>query len=238
MTSENAGERQRLENVSEHIEYEAGVNGRMISYSAEVFGRWFTGESVLELGPAQGGLTQYLVNAFRLVEVVEGSSRFAQSLSQRFGSISISNCLFEEYEPSRKFDTVVLGHVLEHVENPQTLLQSVRRWLAPAGRVLAATPNGDSLHRQIGVEMGLLNRRTDLNDSDRSIGHRRVFTPRSLKALFQSAGYTIEHSGGYFLKVLSNSQLERACDDGAVDAMMKLGESYPEVAAEIYVVAK
>ena len=43
--------------------------------------------------------------------------------------------------------------------------------------------------------------------------------------------------GGYWLKPLSNAQLDRDWTPEMLDAFMALGERYPDVAAEIYVVA-
>jgi len=40
-----------------------------------------------------------------------------------------------------RFDVVVCGDVIEHVDNPVKLLQFARRHLAPGGRVLVSTPN-------------------------------------------------------------------------------------------------
>ena len=40
-----------------------------------------------------------------------------------------------------RFDTVFIGDVMEHVDNPSALLLFARRHLSPAGRILAATPN-------------------------------------------------------------------------------------------------
>jgi hypothetical protein len=72
---------------------------------------------------------------------------------------------------------------------------------------------------------------------DRHHGHRRVFDPTSFRAAFSGAGLNIEHFGGYWLKPLSNAQIEKSWTPEMLSAFMTLGEKYPEIAAEIYVVA-
>ena len=68
-------------------------------------------------------------------------------------------------------------------------------------------------------------------------GHRRVFDPDRFRDIFRQAGLGIEIFGGYWLKPLANSQLENQWTPPMIDAFMRLGESYPEIAGEIYVVA-
>ena len=63
----------------------------------------------------------------------------------------------------KDFDNIVLGHVLEHVERPVEILSRVKSWLSANGRVFALVPNARSLHRQMGVVMGLLDSEHSLN---------------------------------------------------------------------------
>ena len=130
-----------------------------------------------------------------------------------------------------------MGHVLEHVVDPQEVLQRSVSWLAPGGMVFAAVPSSNSLHRQAAVIMGLLSTPYKLNDRDKHHEHRRVFSPESFRNLFLSAGYVIESSGAYWLKPVSNSQIDDSWNQRMVAAFLELGERYPDIAAEIYIVA-
>jgi hypothetical protein len=110
--------------------------------------------------------------------------------------------------------------------------------LHPQGRILAAVPNSRSLHRQAAVIMGLLEREDQLNDLDRHHGHRRVYNPESFRQDFLKAGLDIEVFGGYWLKPLSNGQIEETWTPQMLQAFMQLGERYPDIAGEIYVIAR
>lgn len=46
-----------------------------------------------------------------------------------------------------RFDVIVLGEVVEHLDAPVALLASAREMLRPAGRVVLTTPNPYMLHR-------------------------------------------------------------------------------------------
>jgi len=107
----------------------------------------------------------------------------------------------------------------------------------PRGRILAAVPNSRSLHRQAAVLMQLLPGEDALNEMDIHHGHRRVFSPESFRRCFLDAGLTIDIFGGYWLKPVSNRQIEQTWTPAMLDAFMQLGERYPDIAGEIYVVA-
>jgi 2-polyprenyl-3-methyl-5-hydroxy-6-metoxy-1,4-benzoquinol methylase len=170
--------------------------------------------------------------------VVDGSSTFCRELAARFPAVTVVNALFEEYAPAQPFDTVVLGHVLEHVIDPVGLLERIRGWVAPGGVLLATVPNAHSLHRQAAVLMGLLPTEDALNEADHHYGHRRVYDLAALRADFDAAGWTIATSGGYWLKPVSNAQIAEHWTPEMLAAFLELGERYPDEAAEIYVVAE
>lgn len=234
----NSTEHTRLNAIAGKSLYSAGVNADSIVYSFEIFRRFIRGEKLLEMGPAEGVMTSHLNGLGLRLSLVEGSQEFARDLAQRFPDAEVTCALFEAYEPSRKFDSIVLGHVLEHVENPVDILRRARTWLAPGGRILAAVPNARSLHRQAAVIMGLLPTEDALNEMDLHHGHRRVYNPESFRNDFLRAGLAIEVFGGYWIKPVSNRQIEETWTPQMLRAFMQLGERYPDIAGEIYVVAR
>lgn len=229
---------ERLNAVARDSWYTQPIAVTNIRYSIKVFARfWGDRSSCLEMGPAEGVATELLHQRFADLTAVEGSPVFARSLRERFGGITVDESLFEEYRPRKQFDVIVLGHVLEHVADPVQILGLVRGWLAPGGIVCTVVPNARSVHRQAAVIMGLLNDIHDLNATDLHHGHRRVYDPDSFRADFEAAGLRIQTLGGYFLKPLSNAQIQESWTPQMLDAFMALGESYPDIAAETFVIA-
>ena len=230
-------ERARLEGIAAKSLYAAGVNADTVRYSFRIFERYLRGDSILEMGPAEGVMTALLAKTGKTLTVVEGSSAFCEALSARFPTAQVVQSLFEDFAPDRRFDNIVLGHVLEHVEDPIRIVRDAGTWLAPGGRILAAVPNSRSLHRQAAVLMGLLLAEDALNELDLHHGHRRVFNPESFRHCFIAAGLDVEIFGGYWLKPVSNRQIEHDWTPDMLAAYMRLGERYPDIAAEIYVIA-
>lgn len=182
-------------------------------------------------------MTEFLYGKSQDLSAVEGSALFCESLRQRFPGLRVIHALFEEFRPEKRYDNILLGHVLEHVKDPERILSQAKEWLAPGGRIMAAVPNARSLHRQAAVIMGLLKHEKELNDNDLYHGHRRLYDPESFQADFITAGLKIEHFGGYWIKPLSNRQIEQTWTREMVQAFMLLGEKYPDIAAEIYIIA-
>ncbi|NWK80880.1 bifunctional 2-polyprenyl-6-hydroxyphenol methylase/3-demethylubiquinol 3-O-methyltransferase UbiG [Acinetobacter sp. SwsAc4] len=229
----------RLEIIAENSLYMDGMCPNVaMQYCFNIFFKFLKeNDSILELGPAEGLMTDLFIKSGFDLTVVEGSEFFSLDLKKRYPNIEIYNCLFEDFITDKKFDNIILGHVLEHVEDPIFILKHISKFLKVGGKILAAVPNAKSLHRQAAVKMGLLNNENSLNALDLHHGHRRVFCPESFKNVFIESNLNIDLFGGYWLKPLSNKQIDESWNIDMLSAFMELGESYPEIAGEIFVVA-
>jgi 2-polyprenyl-3-methyl-5-hydroxy-6-metoxy-1,4-benzoquinol methylase len=231
-------ETDRLESIATKSLYAHWVNSATIQASFHVFSTFLKSGPTLELGPAEGVMTNFLVKTCDQLTVVDGSEHFCAAIKSRHPNITVVNSLFESFEPQQRFSNIILGHVLEHVDDPVAILKRASNWLSPSGRILAAVPNSRSLHRQAAVLMGLLPYEESLNEADHHHGHRRVYNPELFRRDFLSAGLSIERFGGYWLKPVSNSQIEMHWTPQMLNAFMALGERYPDIAGEIYIVAR
>jgi 2-polyprenyl-3-methyl-5-hydroxy-6-metoxy-1,4-benzoquinol methylase len=231
-----AAELGRLDQIATDSPYATGVNSAIVRYEAEVFGRHWRPGACLEIGPAEGVMTAILATEYADLTLLEGSSAFCEDLAARFPTATVVNSLVEQYEPARRFDTVLVGQVLEHVIDPVSALARVGNWLADGGVVCAAVPNARSLHREAGVLLGLLGDARDFSPADLANGHRRVYDPDSFRADLKASGLRILRLGGFWVKSLSNQQVEQACDTRELHAQMALGERYPDISALIYAI--
>lgn len=182
-------------------------------------------------------MTDMLVPIVDDLTIVEGTKIFSDNLKNKFPRTNVYCSLFEDFKTDRKFDTIIMGHVLEHVEDPVEILKNAKNWLKDDGIIFAAVPNSHSIHRQAAVIMGLQEKENSMSDLDIRHGHRRVYSIDKFKNDFLDAGLKIKECGGYWLKPVSNKQMEESWSQEMVDAFMKLGEKYPDIAAEIYIVA-
>lgn len=228
-----------LNQIAQNSIYAKGLAKISTEYCGKIFQRHMVRGSLLELGPADGVMTEYLWERWREdYTAVDGAELFVEGLNKKYDGIKAVCSYFENYRPKRKFNNIILGHVLEHVEDPGMILKLCREWLEQDGVILAAVPNSNSLHRQAAVLMGLIKSEKEFSAKDVRHGHRRIFDYNSFNKLFIENRYEIIARGGYWLKPLSDSQIETDWDEKLIDAYLELGEKYPEIAGEVYIVAK
>lgn len=213
-----------------------GFYTKIVWYSYISIKPFFAGETCLEMGPADGEMTRFLQVDFNKLDVVDASEKYVEAAKKLGKNIEGYTSLFEEFKPERKYDTIIMSHVLEHVQDPVMVLKKAKGWLNQNGRIIAVVPNGDSLHRQLGVKLGMLEQKTQLNDQDIEIGHRRVYIRESLETDIKKAGLKTVSKGGIFLKLLSNNQMLAFKDDDLIDGMFELGKDFPQFCSEIYAV--
>jgi trans-aconitate methyltransferase len=198
---------------------------------------WLRGREVLELGCATGELSSQLSAMSDGYHVVEGSQRNIDAARARVPTATFVHSLWEHFEPEREFTDVVACNALEHADDPVQLLRRTRDWLEPGGRVHAVVPNGLSLHRLVGVEMGLLRDPLELTDGDRAQGHVRNYTIESLRDDLAAGGFEVAHSQGIFLKLVPNREM-LGWDWDLIQAIDRVGRQFPEHSAELYVVGQ
>jgi SAM-dependent methyltransferase len=198
---------------------------------------WLRGGRVLELGCATGELSSLLAPLSDNYYVVEGSQRNIDAARSRVPTATFAHSLWEDFEPEHPFTDIVACNALEHAVDPLKLVRRTRDWLEPDGRLHVIVPNGLSLHRLVGVEMGMLREPLELSDADRAQGHVRNYTIDSLRADITGGGYDVAHCQGLFLKVLSNRQM-LGWDWELIRAIDRVGRRLPEHCAELYLVGE
>ena len=225
------------EQVARTFDYFEGVCAAAAEYSLGIVKRHLVGKRILEVGPANGYMTRSLAKDFDLT-MVEPSETNCQKLRQSFPRAQVIATLVEDFTPSERFDSILLCHLLDHVRDPERVVRMAGGWLSPGGKIIAISPNSDSLHRQAAVRMGLLPAVNAFSERDKVQGKRKIFNRDDFRQLFSSVGLEIESFGGYWLKPVSNRQIDEQWTPEMIDAFFVLGERYPEIAAEMYLVAR
>lgn len=227
-----------LNEVASNSRYLEPCAQKTIHYSYSIAKRYMKGaKRVLEMGPAEGLVTKRLLEDGYDTTVVEGSSIFASQL-RRLKGLHVIEGYFEEIILDEEFDFIILGHVLEHVDDPVLVLRRVKHWLSAGGKIFCSVPNVNSLHRQMALEMGLISKLDEMSEKDIHHGHLRHYSREQLISNFEVAGFEIHHDGGYWAKVLPDSLIDENWTEDQIDASFKAGELIPEFSAEIWCVAK
>lgn len=227
-----------LDDIANVFSEDVGFERTLMTYKILEIKKFCMGKTMLDIGCGVGMLTKALSSMFEKIVGIDGSRiKVQKATKNNFASnIEYVYTLFEDYNPSINFDFVVSSNVLEHVDNPGSLLRRIKNWLSPKGRVVMTVPNALALHKRIGKAMGLINDLYQLTEADIKKGHKRIYDSKTLQNEFLSHNYKIEFLGGILLKPLSHKQME-SWDLKLVDAFYEMGRELPEYCSSLIIVA-
>lgn len=143
------------------------------------------GARILDVGCGGGQLLVAARAAGAAVCAVDPASH-AREACTRQGLEYVAR--IEELGP-RRFDCIVMSHVLEHVPEPVAVLAALRAHLAPGGSVAIEVPNRASLRAQASPQW-----MTTLGADERHRAfpaHLWYFTPRTLSQALARAGLEV-----------------------------------------------
>jgi 2-polyprenyl-3-methyl-5-hydroxy-6-metoxy-1,4-benzoquinol methylase len=214
-------------------------------YMMRSFEPFFRSGSMLELGSFEGRFTKRLLDHFSDVTCIEASDEAASVARGRIGQqAEIIEGLFETVQLPRRYDNIVLTHVLEHLSDPVMVLKRINdEWLADSGRFFLVCPNANAPSRQIAVKMGLISHNTAVTPGEAAHGHHRTYTLDTLERDATAAGLKVVHRTGIFFKAFANFQWDRLLQTDIVskeylEGCYQLGQQYPDLCASIVLICQ
>ncbi|MEW5875110.1 MAG: methyltransferase domain-containing protein [Candidatus Zixiibacteriota bacterium] len=212
----------------------------LVRFNMEVSQDLILGTNVLELGCFAGFSTSLLLARSQKLTVVDLSQEnidlTRRKMADHSDRVTLICSAWEKFEPRETFSDAVMWRGLEHVVDPVPLLRRIGSWLSPGGRLHIVVPNAQSLHRRVGVAMGMMSDVHELNARDHEVGHQRVYDRALLTRHLADAGLRVHRWDGVYLKPLSNGQMQK-WDESLIRAFFKVGRELPDYCAEIYICA-
>jgi 2-polyprenyl-3-methyl-5-hydroxy-6-metoxy-1,4-benzoquinol methylase len=193
--------------------------------------------SLLELGLGHGYTVDTFSRHFQRHVVLEGSPAVIQNFRDKHKECTseIIETYFENFSTDERFEVIVMGFILEHVDDPLLILQRFREFLAPAGRMFLAVPNAEVMNRRLGHLAGLLDDMTQLSENDFLLGHKRYYTVDSLRSEVAHAGCKVDRLEGIYFKPFTTRQMvSLSLNREVLDALCALGIDYPELSCGIF----
>lgn len=164
----------------------------------------------LDIGCGDGSLSLFFKEALGDTEVygIDTSSSAVESAKQKGINavtldLNVSTLPFE----NNFFEVVFAGEIIEHLFDPDLMLEEIWRVLAPGGTLVITTPNLACWHSRLLLLAGFQPYNVPVSLRFWSAGklfvsgptgreHIRFFTPRALRALLKEHHFTIKWSGG------------------------------------------
>jgi len=193
-------------------------------------------KSLLELGLGHGYTADMLGFNFEKYLIIEGSKNIINNFRKLYpnSKVEIYESFFEKFNTTFKFDVILIGFVLEHVNDPNFILKHYKNFLSDNGKIFITVPNAESMNRRLGCYAGLLEDIHKLSDNDYKQGHKRYYSVETIKKEVVNAGYKIDRIEGLFLKPFTTNQLlSLKLDPKIIESLCLLGTNYPELSLGI-----
>jgi 2-polyprenyl-3-methyl-5-hydroxy-6-metoxy-1,4-benzoquinol methylase len=236
---------QELKDTSDHKYAYSFDFDVMHHYMIESFNPHFVKGNCLELGSFKGDFTKRLIPYFDDITCVEASDESIKISKQNLkGNITYFNSLFESVKLPKKYDNIILTHVLEHIDNPVELLSRIKdEWLSDNGKLFLVCPNANAPSRQIAVKMGLITHNSAITPSEVEHGHRITYTLDTLERDARESGLKVKYRSGIFFKALANFQWDQLLNTDIIskeylDGCYDLGQQYPDLCSSIMLICK
>lgn len=163
------------------------------------------GSNVLEFGPGNGRVTDYLTNEKKCkVSIVE----FDPELYNCVMKYAVDGFCgdIEEYKwcdlfKQNYYDVIIFADVLEHLRNPEAVLKRAKSFLKDEGKILITFPN--IAHNSVLID--LFNNKFNYQEYgllDKT--HNTFFTQNGFESLFDSCGLFIENEEYTYSQVGEN----------------------------------
>ena len=201
--------------------------------------------SMLELGSFKGDFTRRLLPYFDDITCVEAANA---AIDEARGAlpenIEFVQGLFETIDLPKRYDHIVLTHVLEHLDDPVAVMRRINtEWLSDGGRFFLVCPNANAPSRQIAVKMGLIPNNAAITPAEEAHGHRITYSLDTLERDATAAGLKVIHRSGIFFKALANFQWDRLLNtdiisDEYLEGCYMLGQQYPDLCSSIFLVCE
>lgn len=213
----------------------------MHHYMMRTFEPHLRADEALELGSYHGLFTERLLAHFKRVDCVEASAEAISVAKRKVGRRArFINCTFEEVALDRKYESIFMTHVLEHVDDPVAILKRVNdEWLSDQGFLFLVCPNAHAASRQIATKMGVVSHNAAVTESENRHGHRVTYSFDTLERDARSAGLKVVVRSGIFFKALANFQWDAVIKNKIVspeylEGCYELGMQYPDLCASIF----
>jgi 2-polyprenyl-3-methyl-5-hydroxy-6-metoxy-1,4-benzoquinol methylase len=155
-----------------------------------------TTRKVLDVGCANGMFASLVKQEFdAIVWGIELNPDAAHIASKNLDRVIVKD-IFDAFSdlPEKYFDCVVFNDVLEHLVDPYSVLEEIKKFLSPEGVIVASIPN--IRHAPVLFDLVVKGNWDYAEYGVLDKTHLRFFTKASIKKMFSNSGYELIQMNG------------------------------------------
>jgi 2-polyprenyl-3-methyl-5-hydroxy-6-metoxy-1,4-benzoquinol methylase len=194
------------------------------------------GQSMLELGCATGRMTAAFVAAGACVVAVDRSAAYLERARARgLSRVEWVQHDIETFVSERRFDHLVATNVIHELADPIAFLAHSRDQLAASGELHLSLQNPWSIHRLVGIDLGLIADAREVSAQGRELHTREIWDADELAALAAQVGLVEADRAGVMLKPLPN-HLMAQLPDQILAGFVAVADRFPRHCSMSYLV--
>jgi 2-polyprenyl-3-methyl-5-hydroxy-6-metoxy-1,4-benzoquinol methylase len=154
-------------------------------------------KTILDVGASRGTFVRIAANYGFSVTALEPDSALADAMKQK--GFEVINGFFPHADglTDKKFNVIIFNDSFEHIPNPSSVIEGVKKHLTPDGIAVINLPSSDGFLFRCSLilaKIGIMAPLYRLWQKDTASPHLHYFNPRNLRRLFESSGFNQELS--------------------------------------------
>ncbi|MEP7263114.1 MAG: methyltransferase domain-containing protein [Bacteroidota bacterium] len=132
-------------NIAEHTEFTEVVDIKRLNFIADMIQTYCqTGARILDIGCGNGNIARGIGSLGYTVKGIDFSNAAINYATSRNKADNVTFCVqsAEEVTSGEQYDAIICSEVLEHLNQPSSLVKIIARILKPGGVLIATVPNG------------------------------------------------------------------------------------------------
>ncbi len=210
------------------------IPGAHLQWKAKILSRLnLRGKNLLDIGCGNGEMAAVLLDRFDVqgVDISEHALMQASRIGVRTSQYDANRDVLPFSDET--FDNVICLDVLEHVIDPESLMQEINRVLVEGGNLVVCVPNILNIFNRISFMMGEF---TDVMDVAHKNGelfseHIRLFSKQKLETLLKQEGYVLLERHYYFPKHFTEDRWRSLQFLGNLVNFLRLPQMFPSLFA-------
>ena len=123
-------------------------------YQVIVAKKFCKGKSLLDLGCGEGAITSQLSSNFSRIVGVDGTASQISLGRRKHPNIEFVHSTIEEYYPKEKFDCILFFFIIEHVDDPGSLIEYCKKFMHANTSLVITTINASSIKLTLRALLG------------------------------------------------------------------------------------
>lgn len=202
--------------------------------------RFIRGKNVLDIGYVDELWSKLCLKKGYNLTIIEKNNKHIKQAKKTYKknkNVEIILYDIEKLHVKKKFNTIILGDVIQYIKKPIALIKKLKTWLRKGGILIITVPNRLSMHRRIGYLLSNDKNHLWINDNEKKMGNLRAYDIKLLRKTLKKSGFKKCIVDACFLKPLASKQI-KSWPHSLLKAFETISNEFKEYCWFLYAICK